>query len=39
MQCAWSLIASIFGNLVCIVRQPFEFIIYLWRAFLVEVST
>jgi len=39
LQCLWSLIATIFSNLVCIVRQPFEFVLYLWRAFLIEVST
>lgn len=38
LQCAWSIIATIAYNLVCIIRQPFEFVIYFWRAFLAELA-
>jgi hypothetical protein len=38
LQCLASLIATIAYNLICIIRQPFEFVIYLWRALLAEVA-
>lgn len=37
--CTLQTLAYIVGNLLCVIRQPFEFIYYAWIAFVAEVSS
>jgi hypothetical protein len=37
-SCTLRTLAYIIGNILCVIRQPFEFIYYAWIAFVAEVS-
>jgi hypothetical protein len=37
-SCTLQTLAYIIGNILCVIRQPFEFLYYAWIAFVAEVS-